>query len=173
MSEDRQSETVDWYEPRERGIIPLDKFHVSKNVHALLRSGKFEIRFNTAFEAVMHGCAERDSTWISPIILRSYSLLHALGYAHSTEVWQGSTLVGGQYGVALGSAFFGESMFRSVPEADKLALLATHQRLSQQGFTLWDCQFYTPHLGRMGAIEIPQADYLILLEAALRSRRMF
>ena len=108
-------------------------------------------------------------SWISPIILRSYTLLHSLGFAHSTEVWQKGTLVGGQYGVSLGSAFFGESMFRRVPEADKLALLATHQRLVQRGFTLWDCQFFTPHLGRMGAIEIPQAEYLVLLEAALQN----
>ena len=177
MAPERDAEEVDWIQPRQRGILPLDSFHVPRNVAAHLRRTPYRVTVNAAFEAVVTACGERDETWISPLIIRSYCELHRLGHAHSLELWLPGPdgrdlLVGGQYGVALGAAFCGESIFRRQPYADQAALVLTHRHLLSRGFELWDCQFYTEHLGRFGCIEIPQARYLKLLEGALgRSAR--
>jgi leucyl/phenylalanyl-tRNA---protein transferase len=157
-----------WFSPDPRGIIPIEGFRVPHGMKPLLRDRPFQIRVNTAFVSVMRGCAERESTWISDTILRSYTRLHELGYAHSVEAWQGHQLAGGLYGVSLGGAFFGESMFSRVPGASKFALHALVQRLRAGGFALLDTQWITKHLRMFGAVEIPRAEYLRLLRAALR-----
>lgn len=167
MSDHAQSTDFSWYMPHRRGIIPLDKFHVSKNVLRAIRNRPHEVRFNTAFSAVMAACADRPSTWISPLIRTTYELLHQHGWAHSVEIWVEDELVGGLYGVGIRGAFFGESMFHYLPDADKFALYYCHHRLVERGFQLWDTQFYTPHLGTMGAIEISKKNYLQQLKAAL------
>lgn len=167
MAPAKDSADIDWYEPEIRGILPLDdRFRVTKNLRRLLRNGGFEERINTAFEEVMHGCAERPETWISPRIVASYSALHRHRHAHSLEVWQDGALVGGLYGVQVGAVFFGESMFQRVPEAHKVALAWAHQRLQAGGFRLWDTQLYSDHLGTFGAQQIQQEAYLKLLLAA-------
>lgn len=178
MAESCDSADVQWVEPRRRGIIPLQDFKVSKNVRVKLRNQPYTITFNQVFTDVVLACADRDSTWISPLIVDSYTVLHRLGHAHSTEVWLSAAtgkleLVGGQYGVSLGSAFFGESMFKRSPDADKVALYHTHQRLVERGFTLWDTQFWTPHLGTLGGKEISQQSYLRLLAQALQRQSIF
>jgi leucyl/phenylalanyl-tRNA--protein transferase len=127
------------------------------------------VRINTAFDAVIAACAEREEgTWISPAISRLYRTLHRMGAAHSVETWAGDALVGGLYGIALGGAFFGESMFHRATDASKVALVALIERMKQRGFTLLDTQFITPHLARLGAVEIPRKDYVERLSAALR-----
>jgi leucyl/phenylalanyl-tRNA--protein transferase len=173
MADSATDAEVFWVEPRERGIIPLKAFRISRNVQRALRNKPHQVRFNTAFRQVMEACAERDETWINPLILESYTDLHHLGFAHSVEVWMEESLVGGLYGVTLGTAFFGESMFRRVPDADKFALYYCHQRLCERGFTLWDTQFYTDHLGTFGAVTISQSAYQDLLKTALQSRAVF
>ncbi|MEO1023482.1 MAG: leucyl/phenylalanyl-tRNA--protein transferase [Bacteroidota bacterium] len=173
MAQSRDDEGVDWYTAPKRGIIPLSEFRVSKNVARIIRNRHFEVRIDTCFREVMEGCAERESTWINDIILNSYTILHQHGFAHSVEVFKDERLVGGLYGVALGGAFFGESMFKRAPEADKVALYWCHQVLVQNGFTLWDTQFYTDHLGRFGAKEINQVEYKELLEDALGRECVF
>jgi leucyl/phenylalanyl-tRNA---protein transferase len=167
MSDSAQATDFSWYMPHRRGIIPLDQFHVSKNVLRAMRNRPHEVRYNAAFAGVMAGCADRPSTWISPLICTTYEALYRNGWAHSVEIWIDNELVGGLYGVAIGRAFFGESMFHFAPDADKFALYYCHQRLVQRGFQLWDTQFYTPHLGTMGAIEISKKNYLQQLKAAL------
>ena len=173
MADSAEDEDIFWVEPRERGIIPLADFRLSRNVQRALRNKPHEVRFNTAFRKVMEACAKRAETWINPLILNSYTDLHHLGFAHSVEIWKENELVGGLYGVTLGTAFFGESMFHHIPDADKFALFYCHKRLCERGFTLWDTQFYTDHLGRFGAISIPQSTYLQLLKTALQSRALF
>ena len=168
MAPEKDSTEIHWYAPALRGIIPLDGFHVSKNVQRWMRNHDWEVRVNTAFGEVMANCADREETWISPVIVDAYTQLHTIGHAHSVEIWEQGQLSGGLYGVSLGSAFFGESMFHRAPDRDKVALWCCHQLLLQGGFTLWDTQYYTPHLGTMGAVEIPQGQYLELLDAALR-----
>jgi leucyl/phenylalanyl-tRNA--protein transferase len=161
---------IRWYSPNPRGIIPLDTFHVPKRLARIVRSGAFEIRIDTAFDAVMRACAERrepEGTWIDDEILESYCALHDAGHAHSVEAWQGERLVGGLYGVALGGAFFGESMFHRVADASKVALAALVERLRARGFVLLDTQWVTGHLAQFGACEIPRRRYLTLLKQAL------
>lgn len=166
---------IRWYSPDPRGIIPLERFHVPSRLARLIRSGRFRVEIDTAFEAVMRACAEieRDyeegGTWINEEILESYAALHAAGLAHSVEVWQGGALAGGLYGVALGGAFFGESMFHRVTDASKVALAALVERLRARGFLLLDVQWVTEHLKQFGAIEIPRRQYLRRLEAALNA----
>ena len=158
-----------WYSPDPRGIIPLDeRFHLPHGLARALKKRRFEVRFNTAFEAVMQGCAEREETWIDAEILASYTELHRLGFAHSVEAWREGRLAGGLYGVALGGAFFGESMFHRETDASKVALHALVERLRARGFTLLDIQWTTPHLCTFGAIEIPRREYLRGLRAALK-----
>lgn len=160
-----------WYRPDPRAVIPLDeRFRVSKNLARLVRQERFEIRQDTAFETVMRACAERDETWISEQIVAAYVRLHELGFAHSVECWQGGSLVGGLYGVALGGAFFGESMFSRVRDASKVALVKLVEHLRRQGFILLDTQFMTPHLATFGAYEIAAADYEEHLATAIRLR---
>jgi leucyl/phenylalanyl-tRNA--protein transferase len=164
---------IRWYSPDPRAVIPLETFHVPRSLRRTLRRGLFEVRVNGAFAAVIRACAERPETWISDEIVRAYEDLHALGLAHSVETWREGRLVGGLYGVALGGAFFGESMFSRETDASKVALVALVERLRARGFVLLDTQFLTPHLARFGAVEIPRADYLRRLEAALRVERHF
>jgi leucyl/phenylalanyl-tRNA--protein transferase len=160
---------IGWFSPDPRGVLPLDGFHLPSRLARVLRKGRFELRTDTAFEAVIRACAEgRDEgTWISDEILDSYLALHRLGLAHSVETWQEGRLVGGLYGVHLGAAFFGESMFHRVTDASKVALAALIDRLQRRGFTLLDTQWVTPHLEQFGAIEISRKEYLRRLGPAL------
>jgi leucyl/phenylalanyl-tRNA---protein transferase len=164
---------IRWYSPDPRGVIPLDGFHVPSRLARVIRGGKFTVRIDRSFEAVMRACAETDrndddpGTWISDEILESYVELYRLGIAHSVETWQDDRLVGGLYGVALAGAFFGESMFHHATDASKVALAALVDRLRSRGFRLLDVQWVTPHLEQFGAIEISRKKYLDLLAAAL------
>jgi leucyl/phenylalanyl-tRNA---protein transferase len=167
MSDSREARDVYWVEPRRRAIIPLDRFHLSRSLRKTLRSDRFEVTRDRAFAEVVRRCADREDTWINTPIERSYNLLHSSGHAHSIEAWEGGELVGGLYGVRLGAAFFGESMFSIRPDASKVALAWLVARLIVGGFELLDCQFMTEHLRRLGAIEIEQSDYLALLASAL------
>ena len=174
MADERDD--VAWYAPDPRGVLPLDGFHVPKSLARVVRQGRFDVRTDTAFEAVMRACAAptagREDTWISRDIVRGYTDLHRLGFAHSVECWQdgdaGPELVGGLYGVALGGAFFGESMFHTVRDASKVALVHLVRRLRAGGFVLLDTQMTTPHLERFGAVEIPRAEYERRLASALQ-----
>jgi len=167
MSDSRDARDVYWVEPRRRAIIPLDGFHLSRSLRRTLRSDRFEITRDQAFAEVVRRCADREDTWINEPIERSYNLLHSSGQAHSVEAWENGELVGGLYGVRLGAAFFGESMFSTRTDASKVALAWLVARLIVGGFELLDCQFMTEHLRRLGAIEIEQFDYLTLLASAL------
>lgn len=166
---------IGWFSPDPRGILPLEGFHVPARLARLVRSGVFEIRVDTAFEAVMRACAagRDDGTWISEEILESYTALYRRGAAHSVEAWRGQELAGGLYGVHIGSAFFGESMFHRVRDASKVALVALVDRLRAGGFVLLDTQWTTPHLKQFGAVEIPRADYLEFLARAVARRATF
>lgn len=164
---------IRWYSPDPRGIIPLDRFHVPARLARVVRAGRFRIEIDRDFDAVIRACAEADrrdddpGTWIDEEIIESYCALHRAGIAHSIEAWQAERLVGGLYGVALGSAFFGESMFHQVTDASKVALVALVDRLRTRGFQLLDLQWVTPHLEQFGAIEIPRRKYLKMLEEAM------
>jgi len=167
---------IRWYSPDPRGIIPIDTFHVPSRLARTLRRHAFEIRVDTAFRDVIEGCAERhddEGNWIDAEIIDSYCALHAQGFAHSVEAWQNGQLAGGLYGVALGSAFFGESMFHRVTDASKAALVGLVDRLRVRGFTLLDTQWVTDHLLQFGAIEVPRRKYLRLLDRALEQRVTF
>ena len=165
---------ISWYSPDPRGIMPLETFHVPSRLQRVVRKGRVQVEIDTAFEEVMRSCAvaEREpdetGTWISEEIIESYCALHAQGFAHSVEVRQEGVLVGGLYGVALGGAFFGESMFHQVTDASKVALVALVDRLRSRGFILLDTQWVTAHLQQFGAIEIPRPEYLRLLEESLK-----
>jgi leucyl/phenylalanyl-tRNA--protein transferase len=177
MAEDADDPDLFWVDPERRGILPLEAFHVPKRLRRTLRQGRFEIRVDSAFEAVMRGCAEpnpeRPTTWINERILALYGALFRMGHAHSVETWRDGALVGGLYGVRLGGAFFGESMFSRVPDASKVALVHLVARLKRGGFKLCDTQFVTTHLAQFGAIEIPRAAYRRRLAAALRAVASF
>jgi leucyl/phenylalanyl-tRNA--protein transferase len=163
-----------WYSPDPRGIIPLDEFHVSARLARVVRSGRFQIAVDRSFPEVIRACAraDRDSedpgSWISDEIEESYLALHRLGVAHSVEAWQDGRLVGGLYGVALGGAFFGESMFHRVTDASKVALVALVDRLRTKGYGLLDTQWVTDHLQQFGAREVPRSRYLELLARSLQ-----
>lgn len=164
---------IRWYSPDPRGVIPLEQFHLPSRLARLVRGGKFRVEINRQFDEVIRACAisdrkyEDSGTWISDEIMASYQELHRLGIAHSVETWQDDRLVGGLYGVALGGAFFGESMFHRVTDASKVALAALVERMRGRGFSLLDIQWVTPHLRQFGAIEISRAKYLKQLEKAL------
>lgn len=165
--------TIEWFSPDPRGVLPLERFHVP---HALRRAQKkriFEIRLNSSFAEVMRRCARRADTWINKEIIESYSRLHQLGHAHSVEAWAKGKLGGALYGVALGGAFFGESMFHDVTDASKIALCALVERLRARRFTLLDTQWRTPHLEQFGAIEISRPQYMHLLGRAIALPRDF
>jgi leucyl/phenylalanyl-tRNA--protein transferase len=167
MSDSRDAGEVFWVEPRRRAIIPLDGFRLSRSLRKTLRAGAFRVTADRAFEAVIRRCADRRETWINAQIEDGFVLLHRLGRAHSVECWRDEDLVGGLYGVGLGGAFFGESMFSAATDASKVALAWLVARLKVGGYALLDCQFMTDHLRSLGAVEISQADYLALLESAL------
>ena len=160
---------IAWFSPDPRGVIPLDACHVPARLARVMRSGRFEIGIDRAFEAVMRACADRpgEGTWISEDIVQSYLALHRLGLAHSVEAWRDGRLAGGLYGVHLGGAFFGESMFHRETDASKVALAALGERLQRRSFRLLDVQWKTPHLAQFGAIEIPRKAYLVMLRRAL------
>jgi leucyl/phenylalanyl-tRNA--protein transferase len=167
---------IRWYSPDPRGIIPLDTFHVPRRLERALRGGRFEIRVDTAFRDVIVACSKRedaDGNWIDQEIIDSYVNLHALGHAHSVEAWRDGALAGGLYGVAIGGAFFGESMFHRVADASKAALVALVDRLRTRGFTLLDTQWVTEHLLQFGAIEVSRRRYLRLLDEASKTRADF
>ena len=168
MAEGRGDPEVFWVDPRRRGIFPLDGFHVSRSLARTLRRGAFRVSFDEDFAGVVEGCAEREETWISGPIAAAYATLHAMGRARSVEVWDGGTLAGGVYGVVLGAAFFGESMFSRRTDASKVALFHLTRRLRAGGFTLFDAQFLTPHLASLGAVEVSRAPYRRMLAEALR-----
>jgi leucyl/phenylalanyl-tRNA--protein transferase len=158
---------IGWFSPDPRGIFPLDAFHIPHGLKRFLKNSPFEIRFNTRFRDVMLGCSDRESTWIDDTVLESYCHVHDLGFAHSVETWEGDKLVGGLYGVSMGAAFFGESMFSRVSNASSAALVALVDHLNACGFMLLDTQWTTPHLKRFGALEVPREDYLRQLERAI------
>lgn len=171
MADSADDPELFWVEPEMRGIIPLEQLHVSKSLAKTIRKRLFDIRFDTAFDLVVAKCAEaaedRPSTWINSTIRALYSALHQMGHAHSVEAWDGNELVGGLYGVSLGSAFFGESMFSRRTDASKICLVHLVDRLRERGFTLLDTQFTTDHLKTFGAVDIPKDEYQLLLEDAM------
>jgi leucyl/phenylalanyl-tRNA--protein transferase len=158
---------IGWFSPDPRGILPLDAFHLPHGLRRVLKKNKFEIRLNTVFEEVIRACGERAETWISEEIVASYVNLHYLGFAHSVEAWMDEKLVGGLYGVSIYGAFFGESMFHSVTDASKVALVELVTRLNKRGFRLLDTQYVTNHLRMFGAVEIARPKYMNLLKQAL------
>ena len=164
---DPKTGEIGWYSPDPRAIFPLGEFRIPRSLRLTIKKGVFEIRVNGKFEDVMRGCAQRDETWISGEIIRSYVHLHDLGYAHSVEAWKNGRLAGGLYGVAIGGAFFGESMFSAERDASKVALAFLVERMIERRFRLLDTQYITPHLARFGAKEIPKDVYLKLLESAI------
>ena len=170
---------LSWYSPDPRGIIPLESFHAPARLRRQVRQGVFRIEIDTAFEDVIRACAESErepgdsGTWISDEIIDSYCALHELGYAHSVEAWSGNELAGGLYGVALGGAFFGESMFHRQTNASKVALVALVDRLRTRSFGLLDTQWVTEHLQQFGATEIPRPDYLKVLNSSVRLKTSF
>jgi leucyl/phenylalanyl-tRNA--protein transferase len=170
---DRDGE-IYWYSPDPRCIFEYDRFRVPRSLRQVIRRGKFEVRVDTAFDQVIRACADRpEGTWIAPEFIDVYGELHRRGSVHSVESWQHGELAGGLYGVTVGGAFFGESMFYRVDDASKVALVALIERLKARGFTLVDTQWVTPHLERFGAIEIPRREYLKRLERAVALRCRF
>jgi len=167
MAEGRDDPEIHWVDPRRRGIIPLGGFRISRSLARRLRRDDYEVTLDRDFAGVLAGCAGRETTWISGPIAALYLDLHRKGAAHSIEVWAGGRLAGGVYGVALGRAFFGESMFSGMRDGSKIALAWLVHRLRAGGFTLFDTQFLTPHLASLGGREVPRAEYHRLLAAAL------
>ena len=177
MAESRVDPELHWIDPDMRGILPLDGFHLPRKLRAKIRRGVFDVRCNTAFHDVILGCAEpaenRPDTWINPVIEQLYNELYEMGFAHSVECWRDGELVGGLYGVSLGAAFFGESMFSRATDASKVALAHLVLRLRKGGFQLLDTQFTTPHLSRFGVLEIPREDYRRLLTKAVSGQAQY
>jgi leucyl/phenylalanyl-tRNA---protein transferase len=173
MSDGREDGSLHWIDPRRRGILPLDGFHLSRSLAKRLRRGDHRVTVDTSFAAVVAACADRSDTWISRRIQALYEDLHRAGNAHSVEVWQESDLIGGVYGVTLGAVFFGESMFSRATDGSKLALAYTVHRLIAGGFRLFDTQFLTPHLASLGGVEVPRAEYHRRLAAALDLKAEF
>lgn len=177
MSESADDPTIFWVEPEQRGIIPLDGFRITSRLTRTVRSDVFRITVNTAFKRTIAGCAApqpgRDDTWINGRIRDLYTSLHAIGHCHSVEAWDGEDLVGGLYGVSLGGAFFGESMFHHARDASKVALVHLVARLIAGGFVLLDTQFVTDHLKTFGAVEVPRRRYRALLDEAMQEKGDF
>jgi len=167
MADSRDASELFWVEPRSRAVIPLEKFHMSRSLRRTLRSGRFTVTLDSDFAAVIAACADREETWINSDIERAMLALHASGHAHSIEVWNEGRLAGGLYGVKLGRAFFGESMFSRMTDASKVALAWLVARMQVGGLVLLDCQFMTPHLASLGAVSIPRKTYVRLLSEAL------
>ena len=167
MSESRDDPDVFWVDPRRRGVLPLDGLHISRSLAKTMRSGQFSATANTCFTQVVAGCADRPETWINDTIFELYQTLHQRGQAHSVEIWSDDRLVGGVYGVTIGKAFFGESMFSTMTDSSKAALVWLVDHLRSCGFVLFDTQFITEHLASLGAIEISRDRYHGLLDEAL------
>jgi leucyl/phenylalanyl-tRNA--protein transferase len=167
MADSRDASELFWVEPRNRAIIPLDGFHVSRSLGRTIRSGRFEVTRDSDFARVIAACADREETWINAELEQAMTALHGSGNAHSIEVWHAGELVGGLYGVKLGRAFFGESMFSRMTDASKVALAWLVARLKAGNFTLLDCQFMTEHLASLGAVSVTRETYVALLAAAL------
>jgi leucyl/phenylalanyl-tRNA--protein transferase len=174
MAEDASSEDLFWVSPQLRGVIPLDAFHISRSLRKTLKHNPYSVRVDTDFAAVIEGCAtagsERETTWINPAIRRLYGELFDRGYVHTVEVWDGVALVGGLYGVSMGAAFFGESMFHRKTDCSKIAMAHLLFRLRAGNYRLLDTQFVTDHLRTFGGIEIPRADYELRLADALEHK---
>jgi leucyl/phenylalanyl-tRNA--protein transferase len=177
MADSADDPTLYWVEPKLRGVLPLESFHLPRRLARTVRSDLFEVRVDTDFEGVIAGCAAprpaRHETWINEPIRRLYGELFRLGHVHTVETWREGKLVGGLYGVKLGAAFFGESMFAEERDASKVALAHLVARLKQGGFKLLDTQFLTAHLAQFGAIEIPRDDYVQLLDEAIATQAEF
>lgn len=167
MADSREADELFWVEPSDRAILPLDGFHLSRSLRRTLVADRFQVTLDRDFARVVAACAEREETWINAEIERAMLALHASGHAHSVEVWNGPELAGGLYGVKLGRAFFGESMFSRVTDASKVALAWLVARLRAGNFSLLDCQFMTDHLASLGAVSVPREAYVALLAAAL------
>src|SRR5229473_1041289 len=168
-----EDDSIAWFSPDPRAILPLDRFHVPHDLRRVQRKQAFEIKIDNRFGEVIRACAKRKDTWINREIIESYEKLHELGFAHSVEAWSKGKLAGGLYGVAIGGAFFGESMFHRVTDASKIALVALVERLRARKFALLDTQWITPHLQQFGAIEISREHYLKLLMRAVELPRKF
>ena len=166
-------DSIEWFSPEPRAILPLENFHVPHALRRLVRRKLFEITIDKAFSEVIEGCAERKNTWINYEIIESYKRLHELGHAHSIEAWKENRLAGGLYGVAVGGAFFGESMFHRVTDASKIALVTLVEHLRARKFALLDTQWLTPHLQQFGGIQISRSHYLRLLRRAVDLPRKF
>ena len=177
MAESRNDREIHWIDPDYRGVLPLDDVHVPRKLRQILRRGAFEVRCDTAFAEVIRGCASpgpgRRDTWISPTIETLYCDLHEMGFAHSVVCWRDGVLAGGLYGVSLGAAFFGESMFSRAANASKVALVHLVARLVKGGYSLLDTQFETPHLRQFGVVEIRREDYRARLQRAVRETAQF
>ncbi len=173
MAESRDAKDLLWVDPRRRGILPMDCFHTSHSLRRHIRHVTPRVTIDRAFDAVVRACADREETWINAEIAQLYSGLHAAGHAHSLEVWQEGNLTGGVYGVVIGAAFFGESMFSRATNGSKTALAFLIHRLRAGGFQLFDTQFLTPHLASLGAVEIPRAEYHRRLARAIAAPALF
>jgi leucyl/phenylalanyl-tRNA--protein transferase len=169
MAHEDENNQVYWHKPQSRGIIPLDQFHVPKNLSRLYRRNKFDLHRNKDFEGVIRACSNRSETWISEEIINTYVTLHNMGYCQSFETWLDGKLVGGLYGISMGRAFFGESMFHTVTDASKIALVFLVEYLKNANYTLLDTQYLNPHLEQFGAVEIPDDEYMKQLKMALSS----
>jgi leucyl/phenylalanyl-tRNA--protein transferase len=167
MSEGRDDPEMFWVDPRRRGIVPLEGFRMSRSLARTIRRRRYLVTLDEAFDRVVDGCADRSETWINEPIAGLYAQLHRMGFAHSMEVWDGAELAGGLYGVAMGGAFFGESMFSRGRDGSKVAMAFTVAALRQGGYALFDTQFLTPHLASLGGVEIPRAEYRRRLRDAL------
>lgn len=173
MADTAESTAIYWVDPTDRGIMPLDGFHLSRSLAKAIRKSDYTVRINSDFAMTLRHCADREETWINAEIFDLYCQLHAMGLAHSLEIWRGESMIGGVYGVTLGTAFFGESMFSTATNGSKIALAFLVHRLRAAGFTLFDTQFITPHLQSLGGVEIPRATYHTLLIDALQIRADF
>ncbi|MEM0987692.1 MAG: leucyl/phenylalanyl-tRNA--protein transferase [Pseudomonadota bacterium] len=173
MADSAEAEELYWVDPRKRGILPLNGFHVSRSLRKRLRRMDYRVRVDTAYEQVLDLCAARPETWINETIRTLFLQLHRMGHAHSVEVWKDNRMIGGLYGLRLGGAFFGESMFSAERDGSKIALAWLVARLKAGGFSLLDTQFTTPHLEGLGARAVPRSHYLDLLERALARRGSF
>lgn len=167
MADGRDNPEIYWVDPRERGVLPLDGFHMSRSLARRMRKGDVHATLNVAFEDILDGCANREDTWINATIRELVMALAARGHAYAFGVWSGEHLIGGMYGLSLGSAFFGESMFSNATDGSKMALAWAVDHLRRTGFTLFDTQFITPHLASLGAIEISRAQYHAQLRLAV------
>ena len=170
MAETRDDPEVYWVDPRIRGVLPLDGFHLSRSLAKRMRSGRYRASLNSNFEAIIEGCADREETWINDTIRDLMLDLHARGHAHAFGIHEGERLVGGMYGLTLGAAFFGESMFSRATDGSKMALAWAVDHLRRTGFRLFDTQFLTDHLASLGGIEIPRGDYRKRLNTVLEQR---